>query len=138
MTTKTAIYGAIGALLLGSLPFQASLAQGANQRQVAPIVDKSRFPIPIKRNIWLARIAKNYPSQAVKQRLQGRVALTVKVNAQGRAIDCTINTSSGHKILDDAACTGMKRYSRFNPALDINGNPVPGVWSEAINYKLSS
>ncbi len=138
MFTKTAVLSAIGAFVIGAFAGQTLLAETTNQRQLEPIVDKSRFPIPIKRNVWLARIAKNYPSKAKRERLQGRVALTVKVNAAGRAVSCTINKSSGHKVLDDAACLGMRRYARFNPALDINGNPGPGVWSEAINYKVSS
>ena len=39
--------------------------------------------------------------------------------------------------LDQAACEGMTRYARYNPALDDAGNPTTGSASTTIVYQLS-
>jgi protein TonB len=30
----------------------------------------------------------------------------------------------------------MQRYARFNPALDRDGNPIAGSYTQTITYKL--
>jgi len=35
-----------------------------------------------------------------------------------------------------AACDGMTRYARYNPALDDNGNPTTGSDTRTIVYQL--
>ena len=39
--------------------------------------------------------------------------------------------------LDSAACSGMMRYARYDPALDDAGNPTTGRASTAIVYRLT-
>jgi protein TonB len=48
-----------------------------------------------------------------------------------------VSSSSGSPVLDDAACEGMTRYARYNPALDDAGNPTSGSASTTIVYQLS-
>jgi protein TonB len=74
--------------------------------------------------------------EAREQRLEGVVGLTVTVSRDGRALNCKVTQSSGHAILDAAACTGMQRYARFDPALDRNGNPIASTFSTRITYRL--
>ena len=85
---------------------------------------------------WAARIHENYPIEAREQQWEGVVALTVTVEPDGRASDCKVTQSSGHAILDAAACTGMVRYSRFDPALDRDGRPIASTFSTRITYRL--
>lgn len=85
---------------------------------------------------WGQRITENYPSRALREELTGAVGVRVVVNAVGRASSCEVTSSSGHRVLDDAACRGMMRYSRFNPALDSTGDPVSSEFSITINYDL--
>jgi protein TonB len=47
-----------------------------------------------------------------------------------------VSRSSGESVLDDAACQGMERYARFNPALDAAGNEIAGSYSTTIVYQL--
>src|SRR5690606_8765500 len=67
---------------------------------------------------WSRRIQENYPTRAVRDEIEGRVGVRVTIGPNGRVSACSVTSSSGSSILDDAACSGMERYARFNPALD--------------------
>lgn len=86
---------------------------------------------------WAARIQENYPSRALREEIEGTVGVRVTVTAEGRAANCQVTASSGSSILDEAACRGMERYARFNPALDRAGNPTTGSYATRITYRLN-
>ena len=86
---------------------------------------------------WAARIQENYPSRALREEIEGTVGVRVSVSPDGRVATCAVTASSGSRILDDAACKGMQRYARFNPALDAAGNPTTGNYSTRITYRLN-
>ena len=89
-------------------------------------------------NRWAARIQNNYPSRAVRQEIEGNVGMAVVVGPDGRVTQCSVTNSSGSDILDEAACEGMQRYARYEPALDDAGNPTTGRDSMTIVYQLGS
>ena len=84
---------------------------------------------------WAARIAQNTPSTPVPHDLSGTVELEVLVDRNGRAAQCRVMQSSAKPITDKAACKGMLRYARFNPARDKNGAATLGVYATSIVYK---
>jgi protein TonB len=86
---------------------------------------------------WAARIQENYPARALREEVQGTVGVRVTVTPDGRAAECQVTASSGSAELDRAACQGMERYARFNPALDNGGNPTNGSYSTRITYRLN-
>ena len=86
---------------------------------------------------WAARIQENYPARALREEIEGTVGVRVTVTADGRATGCSVTASSGSDILDAAACAGMERYARFDPALDDAGNPTTGSYSTRITYRLN-
>ncbi len=86
---------------------------------------------------WARRIQENYPSRALREETEGTVGVRVSVTPDGRVGTCQVTASSGSSILDDAACKGMQRYARFNPALDDAGNPTTGGYSTRITYRLN-
>jgi protein TonB len=86
---------------------------------------------------WAARIQENYPARALREETEGTVGVRVTVTADGRATGCSVTASSGSSILDAAACTGMERYARFDPALDAAGNPTSDSYSTRITYRLN-
>ncbi|OGS51465.1 MAG: energy transducer TonB [Erythrobacter sp. RIFCSPHIGHO2_12_FULL_63_10] len=86
---------------------------------------------------WAARIQENYPARALREEIEGTVGVRVSVTPDGRVGSCQITGSSGSPILDDAACKGMERYARFDPALDAAGNPTTGSYSTRITYKIN-
>jgi len=86
---------------------------------------------------WAARIQENYPARALREEVEGTVGVRVSVTPEGRATGCSVTASSGSDILDKAACSGMERYARFEPALDDAGNPTTGNYSTRITYRLN-
>lgn len=86
---------------------------------------------------WAARIQENYPPRALREEIEGTVGVRVTVTSDGRATGCSVTSSSGSDILDKAACAGMERYARFDPALDDAGNPTSGSYTTRITYRLN-
>jgi len=56
-----------------------------------------------------------YPAAARAQRLEGLVVLSVLVGANGRVVDVSVASSSGHAVLDQAAAGAVKTWT-FAPA----------------------
>jgi len=102
-----------------------------------PAPSKARGATPDGQSRWAARIQENYPARAIRDEIEGRVGVRVTVGPNGRVTACSVSNSSGSSILDDAACDGMTRYARYNPALDDAGNPTTGSASTTIVYQLS-
>jgi len=87
-------------------------------------------------NRWAARIQEAYPARAIRQELEGNVGVSVVIGADGRVTSCSVTASSGESILDEAACEGMQRYARYNPALNDAGQPTTGRDTLTIVYRL--
>lgn len=102
-----------------------------------PAPSKARGVSPDGLARWSARIQENYPPRAVRDEIEGRVGVRVTVGPNGRVADCSVTSSSGSSILDDAACSGMRSYARFNPALDAAGNAISGSYTTTIVYNLN-
>ena len=85
---------------------------------------------------WAARIQGDYPSSALRREEQGTVTMRITIGANGRVEACSVTGSSGSSALDDAACRGMQRYARYNPALNAAGDPISDTTSQSIRYVL--
>ncbi|QDH33587.1 TonB family protein [Porphyrobacter sp. YT40] len=86
---------------------------------------------------WVQRITNDYPSRAAREEIEGTVGVRVTVTVDGRATGCSVTSSSGSSILDDAACKAVERYARFEPALNDAGDPIAAPWSTRITYRLN-
>ena len=102
-----------------------------------PAPSQARSARPKGQNSWAARIQDNYPSAALHKEIEGTVGVRVTVGPDGRVSGCTVSGSSGSGDLDSAACDGMTRYARFEPALDAAGSPTTGSFSTRIVYKIN-
>ena len=56
---------------------------------------------------------------------QGSALLWLTVAATGRVSDCSVLRSSGSAEVDRALCVLMERKSRWSPARDRQGQPIP-------------
>ncbi|SRR5690606_17237577 len=101
-----------------------------------PPPSQARPASPDGLNRWAARIQENYPARAIRDEIEGSVRVSVTIGTNGRVTACTVVGSSGSSVLDQAACDGMTRYARYNPALDDNGNPTTGSDTRTIVYQL--
>jgi len=102
--------------------------------EAVPVPTPPRDPVP--QGSWATRILENYPARAIRDELQGTVGISLVVSAQGRVLSCAVTSTSGHAILDEAACDGAQRYGRFEPALDHKGQPTEGTFATVIRYSL--
>lgn len=102
-----------------------------------PGPSKARGVRPKGQAGWAGRIQSNYPTRAAREEREGRVGVRVQISGDGRVSACSVSSSSGSPDLDEAACDGMTRYARFDPALDDAGNPVSSNYTTAIVYKLN-
>ena len=101
-----------------------------------PPPSQARGASPDGQGRWAARIQENYPSRAVRRGVEGNVGVSVQIGPDGRVSSCRVTASSGESDLDSAACQGMERYARFNPALNAAGEPTTGSYSTTIVYQL--
>ena len=102
-----------------------------------PVASKARGAKPKGQGSWAARIQDNYPSAALRKEIEGTVGVRVTVGPDGRVSACSVSSGSGSGDLDSAACDGMTRYARFEPALDAGGSPTTGSFSTRIVYKIN-
>lgn len=58
-----------------------------------------------------------YPPAALRRREAGEVVVRVAIGADGRPLSASIERSSGHPLLDDAALAKVLRDWRFAPAM---------------------
>jgi protein TonB len=64
----------------------------------------------------LAQDDQLYPEEAIKRGLSGDVVLIVELDAAGRILGASVATSSGHRILDDAAVRAVRRLGALGAA----------------------
>jgi periplasmic protein TonB len=100
-----------------------------------PPVAKRPNPVP-KGNPGNWANTNDYPSRALQQEREGTTGFRVTVGPNGRVTDCQISSSSGHPDLDQATCTNVTRRARFDPALDGNGNPTTGTYSNRVRWQI--
>ncbi|MFO6430265.1 TonB family protein [Erythrobacter sp. W302b] len=102
----------------------------------AALVSQARAVQPRDQSRWANRIGEDYPARARQRGEEGTVGFRVTVGPNGRVEACDVTSSSGSTDLDKAACQGLRRYARFNPALNDAGEPVAVTWSSALTYRL--
>ena len=66
----------------------------------------------------------DYPSDAVRQGLQGTVGVLAFVGADGRVTGCKVIETSGSPSLDGRTCAVLERRARYKPARDANGTKL--------------
>ena len=101
-----------------------------------PKASKARGASPKNLGSWSADIKENLSSDAVREG-SGVVGMTITIGADGRVQDCTPSRSSGKPGLDRSACAGMKRFARYTPALNDDGNPIASTTTQTIRFDLT-
>ena len=89
----------------------ASAAAAADVILLAPMEIRQPLVPPAYRKTPLPA----YPAAARAERLEGLVILAVLVGANGRVVDVSVASSSGHTVLDQAAASAVKTWT-FAPA----------------------
>jgi TonB family protein len=92
-----------------------------------------REPVPVNQ-AWIT--GSDYRSSMISAGVEGRVGFRLVVNITGRSDSCEIAESSGNPELDQLTCTLVTRRARFRPAIDAEGNEVPGVFEGSVNWTI--
>lgn len=74
----------------------------------------------------------DYPPNALRERREGTAYFRITIGTDGRTKDC----SSGSADLDDETCKLLLTRARWTPAKNEAGEPVEGVFSSKIEWKL--
>jgi TonB family protein len=112
----------------------AQTIRGRAEAAAVPPVGQGE-PMPIRSaGAWITN--DDYPAEALRNNLQGRVAIRWTVDENGRARDCIIVESSGHPVLDDASCRLVVARARYVPALDKDGRAVQSTDRRGIVWRL--
>jgi protein TonB len=107
----------VTALSSAALPIASAGAAENKEARVTPI------GIPPD---WFR--AYDYPPAARDARQSGKVAITLSVDATGKAIGCEVTSSSGFPLLDTGTCEIALRNARFKPARSASGEAVAGTY----------
>ncbi|HET9398202.1 MAG TPA: TonB family protein [Sphingomicrobium sp.] len=78
----------------------------------------------------------DYPAAAVRRGAVGVVEVLVNVGTEGKALDCRIIRSSGHKDLDDTTCQKLLSRGKFLPGRDRSGKAVVSPFYFAVNWLM--
>ena len=130
----------------GSSDDSAQAAPVSTPQQVAVAVVQPDPPPPAPPTVSKAAASKgdelswfsadDYPPSALRAEEQGTVGIAWTVNAQGRAENCRVTSSSGSSALDQATCRILERRGRYSPALDAAGNPMATTRSRRVTWRL--
>lgn len=76
-----------------------------------------------------------YPRDALRNGLEGTVLLQVLVGVDGKPLEVSVHTGSGHRVLDQEAVRHVLRHWTFRPAMK-DGQPVQALGLVPIEFTL--
>ncbi|HEX5756481.1 MAG TPA: TonB family protein [Arenimonas sp.] len=92
------------------------VAEPVVEADPAPAVDFNAGPPTLDTIAYAEAPPPRYPPRALRGGQEGEVLLRVLVDTEGRVQAVTIERSSGHRLLDDAARQQVLTRWRFHPA----------------------
>lgn len=107
--------------------------------ELAYIARELGIPVPLNQGLGKGLIDErpsDYPPELWVQGKDGRVGIAVPVDPSGRPTACRITESSGHSALDARTCDLVLARTRFQPALDADGNPVAGEYLGSYSWRI--
>jgi periplasmic protein TonB len=91
--------------------------------------------VPATRPKIIGNVMVEYPDIARKNRWEGRAIVLHQINESGELENISVEKSSGHTELDDAALAAFRNV-RFEPAIK-DGKPVLGTIRYPITFSMN-
>lgn len=91
---------------------------------------------PLRMEVWSRELQERYPTDMLRAGEQAIVNVRLTVNEEGRASDCSVQNSLNEPTFDELACELLLEHSRFEPALDGNGDPITSYWVTRVIYYM--
>lgn len=86
--------------------------------------------------VWISH--RDYPEEALKAGLEGTSVIVWTIGTNGRVSDCRAVVSSGHAVLDAAACNAISKRGRYRPARDRSGKRTKSWASRRVMWSPPS
>lgn len=119
------LFGAV----LGFVATAAPLAANANAN-----ASKEQMPAPLNVEEWLG--PDNYPPAAIRRGEQGRVVVSISLDATGKPVKCENEIESGFTVLDRETCEIVMTKGQFQPARDKRGRGLASRYIMPVRWKL--
>jgi TonB family protein len=126
--------GALPNIAIVPPPSRPVLTGGANPRPVLRDASAERMEAGRSKARSGQNARPEYPRAARQAGWEGTVMLRVEILADGKAGMVSVDQTSGHVILDDAALSAVQRW-RFSPAMDGNF-PIKSVVHLPVRFDL--
>ena len=78
----------------------------------------------------------DYPTSAMREGKQGVTGFRLTIGPDGRVSACSVTKSSGSPELDETTCKLATRRGRFAPAMDGDGKPTTGSYSQSVRWTI--
>jgi len=105
--------------------------------------DNVATPEPLKRPVSitkpvavLRKTHPEYPKKARRRELEGTVILLATISPQGHIEKLSLDKSSGHSILDNAATQAVENWT-FSPAV-VSGEPTRASLTVPVRFSLNN
>ena len=92
----------------------------------------SRAPVPIDIASWLG--PGSYPLAYLRNAMSVRVFVRLMIDETGAVSECVAQSPRGENVAGTVVCRELVKNARFEPALDAEGNPVPGYHTTLIFF----
>lgn len=92
----------------------------------------SRLPVPIDQPSWLG--PGTFPWSYLRNAQSLMVHIRMIVDENGAPTACVVQAPKTQSGAEALACREIMKTARFDPALDLSGNPVPSYFATSIFY----
>ncbi|RGP41797.1 hypothetical protein BPTFM16_02106 [Altererythrobacter insulae] len=96
--------------------------------------DKARGAVPVDQDTWSKYI--KYPDYLLRSRVVGEVRIRLTVAPSGKAVNCQVTGSSSPQVFDDEVCFALIKHARFEPALDLEGQPTTSYYTQEVIFSI--
>src|SRR5690606_253948 len=80
------------------------------QAAASTVAIDADIPVELETIDYLERVEPRYPPAAKRARAQGTVFLRVIIGTDGRPREVRVEQTSGHELLDEAACSAVQKW----------------------------
>jgi len=83
---------------------------------------------------WIA--TEDYPPEAICHEWEGTTRIALTIDLSGHVEHCYLLESSGHAVLDRAACHAALEGALFQPAIDAQAKAIPSRVERTVTWRL--
>ena len=103
--------------------------------ELGAIRGMTRAPIPASNpGSWV--VSTDYPDGMLREGKQGLVHFRLMVGTDGRPTSCHVQQVTTSAEFAEAACRGLMKRAKFDPALGADGRPIAAYWRTTVNFQM--